>query len=221
MAIGGIIPGQRSRRWTLNRGPESPRLVGDTDGCQRSSSRARIRPGGRLAWLAAGGAARADRRGGRQGRASWNPAELPAGGDRGPVDSVVERYGDELAEQASRTSPRHCGRAAGVRPGRAPERRELIVLLPGADGPRGEIVARRVLDAAADDQDRSRRPAPRRCRSRSGSRAGGGAQRTTLAQAGRDRSAARAAHWTQTAGTSERRTNLVACSPAQSCGCCG
>ncbi|HUH81388.1 MAG TPA: diguanylate cyclase [Solirubrobacteraceae bacterium] len=80
------------------------------------------------------------------------------------LDTVVERYGDELAEQALA----HLAQALRGelrlfdKVGR-PSPRELIVLLPGADGPRGEIVARRALQRLRTikiEVDGHRRPLP-------------------------------------------------------------
>jgi len=62
------------------------------------------------------------------------------------LDSVVERYGEQLAEQALAHLAQALRSELRVfdQVGR-PSERELLVLLPGADGPRGEIVARRAL----------------------------------------------------------------------------
>jgi diguanylate cyclase (GGDEF)-like protein len=65
----------------------------------------------------------------------------------GNLDELSREHGSELPEQtlayvgeALRRQLRHFDRIG------RPSDRELLVLLPGADGPRGEIVARRVLD---------------------------------------------------------------------------
>ena len=111
--------------------------------------------------------------------------------------TVVERYGDELAEQALS----HLAQALRAelrvfdqvgRPGTG----ELVVLLPGADGPRGEIVARRGLQRLRTikiEVDGQRRPLPIAI--------GLASWREGLTPDGlveEARSAARAAYWTQT-----------------------
>ena len=96
-------------------------------------------------------------RAGRHG----TPAELPAGGDREPR-RAGEGHGSELSEQtlayvgaALRRELRRFDRVG------RPSEGELAVLLPGADGPRGEIVARRALQrlrAIKVEADGERRP---------------------------------------------------------------
>ena len=110
--------------------------------------------------------------------------------------AVVERYGDGLAEQALT----HLAQALRAelrvfdQVGR-PGTRELVVLLPGADGPRGEIVARRGLQRLRTikiEVDGERRPLPIAI--------GLASWREGLTPDGlveEARSAARAAYWTQ------------------------
>jgi diguanylate cyclase (GGDEF)-like protein len=63
------------------------------------------------------------------------------------IDELARRYGSELAdhalEQVEAALRGELRRSDAI--GR-PSHRELLVVLPGADGPRGEIVAKRVLD---------------------------------------------------------------------------
>jgi diguanylate cyclase (GGDEF)-like protein len=63
------------------------------------------------------------------------------------LDGIAPAQGEELREQTlayvSEALARELRRFDRI--GRASER-ELLIVLPGADGPRGEIVARRVLD---------------------------------------------------------------------------
>jgi diguanylate cyclase (GGDEF)-like protein len=63
------------------------------------------------------------------------------------IDELQRRYGTELAnhalEQVEAALRGELRRSDAI--GR-PSHRELLVVLPGADGPRGEIVAKRVLD---------------------------------------------------------------------------
>jgi len=92
------------------------------------------------------GAHGAHRGGDQPRRASRDPAELPAGGDRQPVE-LAREHGAELSEQtfayiATALAPELRGFDRIGRPSDG----ELLLLLPGADGPRGEMVARRVLD---------------------------------------------------------------------------
>ena len=112
------------------------------------------------------------------------------------LDEVAERYGDELAEQA-------LSHLAGALRGELrvfdqvgrPRTRELIVLLPGADGPRGEIVARRALQRTRTikiEVDGDRRPLPIAI-----GLATWHEGLTAEALAAEARSAARAAYWTQ------------------------
>jgi diguanylate cyclase (GGDEF)-like protein len=63
------------------------------------------------------------------------------------MEELAERYGGDLLEQA----PLYL--AAALEPGLRrfdslgrPQLRELVLLLPGADGPRAEVVARRALE---------------------------------------------------------------------------
>jgi len=63
------------------------------------------------------------------------------------LDEIAREHGSELREQtlayvaaALHRELRRFDRVA------IPSRRELAILLPGADGPRGEMVARRVID---------------------------------------------------------------------------
>ena len=94
-------------------------------------------------------------------RAPRHAAELPARGDREPRGA-----GAGPRQRAVRADARLCGRgaaarAAPLRPGRQAERGRAAVLLPGADGPRGEIVARRALErlrAIKVEADGTRRP---------------------------------------------------------------
>jgi diguanylate cyclase (GGDEF)-like protein len=80
----------------------------------------------------------------------------------GNLDELSRELGSELPEQtleyvggALRRQLRHFDRIG------KPSDRELLVVLPGADGPRGEIVARRVLDRLRTikvEADGTRRP---------------------------------------------------------------
>ncbi len=113
------------------------------------------------------------------------------------LDAVVERYGDELAEQALAHLAQALRRELRLfdQVGR-PSARELIVLLPGADGPRGEIVARRALQRLRTikiEVDGQRRPLPIAIGLATWTEG-----LTPEALVERARSAARALHWTQT-----------------------
>jgi diguanylate cyclase (GGDEF)-like protein len=80
----------------------------------------------------------------------------------GNLDELTREHGSELPEQtlayvggALRRQLRHFDRIG------RPSDRELLLVLPGADGPRGEIVARRVLDRLRTikvEADGTRRP---------------------------------------------------------------
>lgn len=63
------------------------------------------------------------------------------------LDQLAREHGGELREQTlayiAGALPRELRRFDRI--GR-PSERELMIVLPGADGPRGEVVARRVLD---------------------------------------------------------------------------
>jgi diguanylate cyclase (GGDEF)-like protein len=63
------------------------------------------------------------------------------------LDELVREHGSDLREQTleyiAAALPRELRRFDRI--GR-PSERELLIVLPGADGPRGEVVARRVLD---------------------------------------------------------------------------
>jgi len=65
----------------------------------------------------------------------------------GNLDELAREHGSELSEQTLAYAARALGsQVRGFdRIGR-PSDGELLLVLPGADGPRGEIVARRVLD---------------------------------------------------------------------------
>jgi diguanylate cyclase (GGDEF)-like protein len=80
----------------------------------------------------------------------------------GNLDELSREHGSDLPEQAltyvAAALQRQLRRFDRV--GR-PSDRELLVVLPGADGPRGEIVARRVLDRLRTikvEADGTRRP---------------------------------------------------------------
>jgi len=80
----------------------------------------------------------------------------------GNLDELSREHGGDLPEQAltyvAAALQRQLRRFDRI--GR-PSERELMVVLPGADGPRGEIVARRVLDRLRTikvEADGSRRP---------------------------------------------------------------
>ena len=148
---------------------------------------------------------------------------------------------EELARDARRraapsrrspTSGRRCARELRRfdRVGR-PSERELLVVLPGADGPRGEIVARRVLErlrAIKIEADGERRPLR--------VSVGLAAWREDVERRGAARARARGRASGETAPTARpaltelgarRRCagrtdlhNLTRCSPDQSCGCC-
>jgi diguanylate cyclase (GGDEF)-like protein len=69
------------------------------------------------------------------------------------LDQMAREHGGELREQtidyvasALRRELRRFDRVGRVGPDVASAGRELLILLPGADGPRGEIVARRALE---------------------------------------------------------------------------
>lgn len=80
----------------------------------------------------------------------------------GNLEELSREHGSELAEQtltyvsrALQTQLRRFDRIG------RPSARELLVVLPGADGPRGEIVARRVLERLRTikvEADGTRRP---------------------------------------------------------------
>ncbi len=112
------------------------------------------------------------------------------------LDSVVERYGDELAEQAlTHLAQALRGELRVFDQVGRPSERELIVLLPGADGPRGEIVARRALARLRTikiEVDGQRRPLPISIGLVTWTEG-----LTPLALVDAARSAARASHWTQ------------------------
>ena len=133
------------------------------------------------------------------------------------LDSVVERYGDELAEQAlAHLAQALRGELRVFDQVGRPSERELLVLLPGADGPRGEIVARRALQRLRTikiEVDGQRRPLPIAIGL---GHLDGGARRRwrSWTPPGRRRGPPTG----RRPGTSERRTNLVTCSPVRSCG---
>ena len=108
------------------------------------------------------------------------------------LDEIVRAHGGELAEQTLAYVAQALRRELrALRPVGAAERRgELLVVLPGADGPRGEIVARRALERLRTikvEVDGARRPLRDR---RSGSPLARGAQRPrTLARRRRGRAA--------------------------------
>jgi diguanylate cyclase (GGDEF)-like protein len=112
------------------------------------------------------------------------------------LEGLVERYGEDLAEQAlSKIAQALRGELRRFDQVGRPGARELVVLLPGADGPRGEIVARRALQRTRTikiEVDGSRRSLPIAiglASWREGLTADG------LLEAAR--SAARASYWTQ------------------------
>jgi diguanylate cyclase (GGDEF)-like protein len=80
----------------------------------------------------------------------------------GNIEALAREYGGELIDQtlayvgsALRPQLRHFDRIG------RPSDSELLLVLPGADGPRGEMVARRVLDrlrAIKVEADGTRRP---------------------------------------------------------------
>jgi len=112
------------------------------------------------------------------------------------LDAVIEQYGDELAEQAlSHLAQALRGELRVFDQVGRPSTRELVVLLPGADGPRAEIVARRALARLRTikiEVDGQRRPLPVAIGLATWRE--GLAPEALLAEA---RSAARAAYWTQ------------------------
>ena len=80
-------------------------------------------------------------------RTPRHAAQLPAGGDRQPRGARPRARTASCPSRRSPTSDRRCCAscaASTASAGRATH--ELLVVLPGADGPRGEIVARRVLE---------------------------------------------------------------------------
>ncbi len=113
------------------------------------------------------------------------------------LDSVVERYGDELAEQAlAHLAQALRGELRVFDQVGRPSERELVVLLPGADGPRGEIVARRALQRLRTikiEVDGGRRPLRVTIGLATWTEGV-----TPLALVEAARSAARGSHWTQT-----------------------
>jgi diguanylate cyclase len=112
------------------------------------------------------------------------------------LEEVVEQYGDELAEQAlAHLAQALRGELRVFDQVGRPSARELVVLLPGADGPRAEMVARRALARLRTikiEVDGHRRPLPVAI--------GLATWRDGLTPEGllqEARSAARAAYWTQ------------------------
>ena len=65
----------------------------------------------------------------------------------GNLEELAREHGEELSRADAGLRRQSAGRpGARLRSSRAPERRRAAAVLPGADGPRGEIVARRVLE---------------------------------------------------------------------------
>ena len=133
------------------------------------------------------------------------------------LDSVVERYGDELAEQAlAHLAQALRGELRVFDQVGRPSDRELMVLLPGADGPRGRSWAGGRYSGCGRSRSKSTAGGVP-CRSRSGWPPGQRESPRWRSWTRRDRR--RGTPTGHRAGTSERRTNLVTCSPVQSCGC--
>ncbi len=146
MTIEGII-GNDGPGMDPYQGPESPvHSSAKRHGCQRPSSALSPAPPGAGPVSERAGADRAGGGGDQPRRAPRHPAGLPAGGDRQP-EELSREHGGELSEQAfayiaRALSPELRGFDRIGRPSDS----ELVLLLPGADGPRSEMVARRVLD---------------------------------------------------------------------------
>ena len=162
-AAGFIMPGGAGER------TPGPNLdsIGDTDGCQRSQRAHGSARAGRSAM--AGSPALAERLAEEVARAER---------DLGPLscllvviedlDSVVERYGDELAEQAlAHLAQALRGELRVFDQVGRPSERELIVLLPGADGPRGRSWPGARCSGCGRSRSKSTASGVR-CRSRSG-----------------------------------------------------
>lgn len=112
------------------------------------------------------------------------------------LEGLVERYGEDLAEQAlAHVAEALRGELRRFDQVGRPSAGELVVLLPGADGPRGEIVARRALQRTRTikiEVDGARRSLPLAI--------GLASWREGLTAEGlveEARSAARASYWTQ------------------------
>jgi len=147
MTIGGIIRAERSRDGPL---PEdlSPPYTRPPNGMAASDPHPRsdLHPSGPVACLTAGALARrVEEEINRAGRHGTPLSCLLVVIDN--LSELAREHGDELSEQtfvyiATALAPELRGFDRIGRPSDG----ELLLLLPGADGPRGEMVARRVLD---------------------------------------------------------------------------
>ena len=122
----------------------------------------------------------------------------------GNLEELAREHGDELSEQTlAYVASVLAGQVRGFdRVGR-PSDSELLLVLPGADGPRGEIVARRVLERLRTIKVESDGAAPAAAHLRRSRRLAGGHRRRRSARAGARGGAPR-----------QRRRRRVAAAPA-------